>query len=395
MSYLTRMVALYSGQGMAHLIEYYESGNPKKPPDALALIDFGGEAKNAQEAVKYIVDKIAAQTKPTFNLVVVSHQDADHLSLLGELTKQIKQGGLKYGINKVYAGGAAWRQDNEDIVTAFVNGARSPKPTIRFGEPRRTDYPTKTGELEGWLLKKHDVAIRLLIAQARMTGQNLRNASSAVVVIENDNGSIVLPGDATHETMFEINKLFTIWRKNPKIPRLSEVGVMELPHHGALATATQITYRKKKKSLSYRRVEQFAKNMSAQGIFASAGPFNNHGHPIKELINRFADYVTLDAPWHYYVALRYSDKPRGTGKGKGGTYPWKRIRTQDWIYTTVTRVKPTVLTTRIEVDLDPSGVIAVRSHRTLAEILSDPALERDFEPDRPSIVYAPAPNREP
>jgi hypothetical protein len=331
---LTRVVALYVGQGMAHLVEMYADGSqyPANPPDRLALIDFGGDSDAADDAVAYVINQLQAQVKakrtPKFDLTVISHQDKDHLILLGPLTTAITKAKLDISFGTVFLGGLSWSAQNKKVVDDFFGVAKL-RPKYAWDSVRRSDYKGVSSRAKlGWLYFYYKTYFRVLVSQLRVPSGGadiIRNASSCVLVIENGENSIILPGDATWQTIDYVNDLYADWYKAKSV-LVPQVYAMEVPHHGALRTIVE-NYKASSEisKMDFAVVQGFAANCNADIVFASAGRDNTHGHPVEQVLEVFTPYLRKTTD-HSYVSWQFLPTKRGP----------KRRRTEGYVETDTT-----------------------------------------------------------
>jgi len=311
---LTRVMILYVGQGMMTLVEIYSNGVAKPAADYLALIDAGGSSDKAADAVDYVVTKILAKADKKLDLVSISHQDGDHVTLLKSLAEKLTGKGVTCG--RIFAGGSGWSSARAQTVKDFAKVVGIVPETIVFGVPYCTDYAgaKKRDELKH-LAQFGDVFFRILVSGLAVTGPGItpdvqKNASSAMVVIENGSFSVVLPGDATYQTM---EAAIGILQAAPSL--LPQVVALEIPHHGALRTAVENYYAQGQlKDFNWTKLEEFAGVLNAKWVLASAGPRNNHNHPIEEVFRVFYPWL-IAIPMHDYTSFifePYMDQiPRG------------------------------------------------------------------------------------
>lgn len=311
MATMTQVMILFCGQGMTTLVEVYADGVIKADADFLALVDCGGSSEWGKLAVKYVADKILAKKDKTLDLLVVSHQDSDHVALLKQLEASLDGKGAK--CTDVHLGGSNWIRANKNTVKSFVTEMDVSTDDIEFDAPYMSDYEDvdKRADL-GYLAKYKDVYIRTLVsgldvtATGRHTADIVKNASSAVVVVENGTSSIVLPGDATYQTMDSINDILDEKNLVPKV-----VG-FEIPHHGALRTAVEDYFaRGEPTDFDWTIIRAFATHLAPERTVASAGPRNTHRHPVEEVLNVF-EAKLVAAPSHGYCSYVFS-------RGKGAT----------------------------------------------------------------------------
>jgi beta-lactamase superfamily II metal-dependent hydrolase len=330
----TIIMILYVGQGMCTLVENYDDGNTSPAPDHMVLVDCGGNQKYGDAAASYIVDKLLAQQaagkEVKFDALIVSHQDKDHLSLLPNLLDAIKEEGIDFAVGTIFLGGARWSAKNKKTVSAFVEEAGGDRDDAEVAEPAQSGYDNPAAPVD--LVAFNDVKVRILIAgyvpEDDKRDDIIKNASSAVVVIDNGFGAVVLPGDATYHTMAQINDRMATPQWQAARP-LSKVQALEIPHHGALRTAVEdYTARGSTDDFDFSIVTTFGANMAAAGIVSSAGPRNSHNHPLKEVIEVFEGHLAT-VTGHTYVAYVFNKTKSKKVDG------WSQFSTNDAIYTTV------------------------------------------------------------
>ncbi|MGW0883145.1 MBL fold metallo-hydrolase [Streptomyces sp. NPDC002671] len=325
---LTLVKLLWCGQGMTTLVEIYDDGVEKAAADYLALIDCGGSPTYGKDAVNHIKDKVAKRTTTPkkLDLVVISHQDDDHNGLLGALGKELKT--IDARVDSVHIGGLSWIQGNQDTVTEFLAAVKYPGPAVNFGATEQSNYPG--GSTAPTHIAVHnDVKFRLLISNLNVpnvTDDIVRNGSSAVVVVDNGFKTVVLPGDATFQTMHAINTKLGTTQLTPQVVAL------EIPHHGALRTAVEnYTAKGKETDFTWTIVKDFAtKVMKPKNVGASAGPWNTDNHPVKEVIDVFIP-ETGTVTSHTYVAFVFFQKK--------STVQWDTLTTDRAVETTIKELK--------------------------------------------------------
>ncbi|MFF4422406.1 MBL fold metallo-hydrolase [Streptomyces sp. NPDC001549] len=317
MASLTLVKLLFCGQGMTKLVEIYDEGKEKPAADYLALIDCGGRLEQSADAINAIVEKVAARdgTPKRIDLVVLSHQDGDHVSLLPHLGEALKKRlGSKVEVGDVYCGGNGWIPSNTKAVNDFLRCVNYPDMKARHFEPERSDYENATKRSDLGCIKQHkDVYFRILISNLAVAGATgtTRNASSSVVVVENGHEAVLLPGDATYQTMDRING-------TPNLSSLlPSVLCLEIPHHGALASAVE-DYDSSEDPSKYdwAVIDDFAKKMHAKYIGVSAGPWNSHCHPVDLVVDTFVKQSTEILPEHSYVTYLFHTQHWNTWTGE-------------------------------------------------------------------------------
>lgn len=399
MAKLTRLVALAVGQGMAHLVEYYNDASSLTYPNALVLVDFGGNKKYASGANTHIVERLQAQKtaklNPGFDLVVISHQDSDHQALLKSLQEAITAAGITPRIDRTSLGGLMWRAANKTSVTSFFKFASTPPPpSWTTTSTSHYDGATSRADLKS-LFAYNGVACRVVISNHAVTtgGDDIvRNASSQVLVFEDGSASVVLPGDATWETMAYINSLYTEWETKKIASLIPQVKGLEIPHHGALRTAVEgYAATLNFSQLTVTILRDFIKNLSGKLVFASAGYLSTHGHPVLEVLKEFEGYTNTLPSGHSNVAYQFGLKrePRASR--------YTEYTTQRDVWTTLQTMNP-VAWRNVIVDITTSTVgeptTVTASLRTFEELRDEYAGRVRAAPSDPPRSTAAAPTAE-
>lgn len=310
MAQLTRVKVLFCGQGMTTLVECYRDGVVKTKADYLALVDCGGNTEWGGEAIKYVAEKILATDGPKLNALIISHQDKDHVVLLKGLADKLEDEGVTVG--EVFLGGLDWEQSNMDSVTTFLDAVDYDVDDVTFDAPKLSHYigVKEPNKLRYWDLFGN-MRLRALVSGLVTPGRPdiRKNASSAVVVVDNGEWAVVLPGDATYQTMDAVNQIKNIGKL------LRPVIGLEIPHHGALRTAVEEYVANKDPSeFNFDIITRFAAILAPHQVAASAGPWNGHKHPIEEVLEVFDPHLHTTAD-HTYVSYVFSRPDGITHKG--------------------------------------------------------------------------------
>lgn len=277
---------LHCDQGMGSLIKVYNSAGKL---ENLVLIDLGSDSKTKRYADNTVDDIIEALKEmetdgftPKISLMIVSHQDYDHWSLLPDLVDEIASSLPATTVDEIYYGGARWKPDAVATLRAWEKqfGIKSvPLPRAH------TDYetPGKKGELA----TVDGVVFRVLAVNvpcSRSSEDLVRNGTSAVMVAEFGATHCIFPGDATADTIGFINRLiFAPWDKAKKGIPTRPCRALSAPHHGALRTiASNFTTKNAKLDLA----QQFANYVEAEHVVASAGYYSHHKHPNKRVMEQ-------------------------------------------------------------------------------------------------------------
>jgi hypothetical protein len=382
---LTRVMILYCGQGMTTLVEIYGDGVVKPAADYLALIDCGGSIpKGAGIAVNYVANKILAKADKRLNVLSISHQDADHVRLLSDLTTKLTGQGATCA--RIFAGGSNWSSTNQSTVKEFAKVVGVNPGGIVFGVAQCTDYgnATKRDELTH-LDQFGDVYLRVLISGLAISGSAdiQKNGSSAMVVIENGSFSVVLPGDATYQTMDAVTTI--LQRVQPSL--LPTVTGLEIPHHGALRTSVENYYAGGQlDDFNWTKLKEFARVLNAKQVVASAGPNNSFHHPIEEVLQVFAAGLDPMAR-HDYASWVYVS---WFGNAGGA---WTNWNTGKAVSSTVQRldlIQGTEVVGDLEISITKPGLVAPQDMvRFIPRALIPGGDGPEGGADR--IVFAPAP----
>jgi beta-lactamase superfamily II metal-dependent hydrolase len=340
------VLILQCNQGMGNLIKIYAGGKLAN----LALIDLGTKSVNSEyvlAAVPTVILALESMATPRLDLLVVSHQDDDHWSLLPRLEAEIKLRWTPFKVGKFRLGGLGWDPDAVKVVTEF-GLAFDAKPKY-YGD-NRSDYsdPNKIkllAEFEKVYFRTLIVNVEIPRAAKRQridpdADSRTRNATSAVIVLEAAGKACVFPGDATVDTLKEINKIVRGYTKSPLVPCFA----LTVPHHGALPTLASNYRANATPRLSVAK--EFAEKLKAERLVASAGVASQYKHPSKTTLETLAVKVSPFEP-HTYVQFDNALKE------------WEEVNTADAICTTVLTLDDPPGLRTWQFTILPTGEIAV------------------------------------
>jgi len=384
---------LYCGQGMANWIEYFADNTEwtNKTPSMLVLVDLGGDGINSDLAPKYIAKRIAeikaaVGATPSIRAAVFSHQDSDHWSLIDTFLTALGTNGITdLKIDQIWRGGKLWKQGALDAVERLRAATDS---TVTAFEDNSTDYEGQ----QDYIAAEGNCSVRLVIANGPCklkSGGMMENGTSAVIAVEMPGNAVILPGDATWETMDFVNEIYEDEDQPPPCYGLS------LPHHGSLRTSVRgYTKKKKVEKMGWQFVDAFVDNIKAQQIGASAGYLNTHEHPMLEIIKRFEKYATEVVGEHYLQVFNFTAQE------------WQKPVRDTTVWTTTSFNKkppapdPTskkrkksdddqfdVVYQHVYFLMDDAGTALVQSRRALDDTAPSPAA-----PSVLSVAAAPAPD---
>ncbi|HKR11615.1 MAG TPA: hypothetical protein VJT15_06145 [Pyrinomonadaceae bacterium] len=315
---------LHCDQGMGTLLRIYDSSGRLAH---LALFDLGSESgtrKYSDSAIDSVTSALKEMEDdgftPTIDLLLISHQDFDHWSLLPTLLEKIQVGFPSCVVEDIYYGGLKWRKRASGVIVDWED---------QFGidaEPlgREVSNYKKPGT-KGMIKTIDGVAIRVLcvnVPVSRSAEDLERNGTSAVVAIDFGGVTAVIPGDATADTLGWINNnVFDRWKAASKPNPVQPCRALGAPHHGALRTIAD-NFTSTNPNLSIANA--FAKNVAAENVIASAGYLSKFNHPYRNVMELLAVHATTDALAHDFVWYN------------GAIGVWERVQDDErGIFTTV------------------------------------------------------------
>jgi len=287
--------ALYCAQGMTNWIEYF-ANKTDTVPSMMAIVDLGGKGTDSDTAPKFIASRLKSfpTTNRRIRVAVISHQDNDHWLLIDPFLSEISGAGVT--IDKVYKGGQYWGSQAINAVDRLAAGTGT---TASYLPNHCSDYDGHDSEIA----KQGTCRIRVIIANAPCTdnGSGMKpNGTSAMIAVELGGKSVVLPGDATYETMNFADPIFK--RSDGPKPCYG----LSLPHHGSLRTSVKGYARHKDVAdMDLSFVRTFRENLKAEQMVASSGPENGHKHPIEEIVKEFEKYCVAPITKHYIQVFNF------------------------------------------------------------------------------------------
>lgn len=298
--------ACFCGQGMTNWIEYYandadRNATPKRP-SMLAIVDLGAGGQDGLRGSTSIGDRIRliAPDRRAIRMAVISHQDRDHWSLIEPFLAEIANEGVT--IEQIWRGGQAWKAGAFRAVKRLANGTGAggvPAPQAALAT-NRCDYPQAGGPGQE-LTHEGNCRIRVVAVNIPNNwpadGGWRENGTSAVIAVELGGNSIILPGDATYQTMQVINGIYL---RAPASAKPAACFGLSIPHHGSLRTSVP-GYNALHDYVNMNKavVTTFSNNLNARKVVASAGPRNRHKHPYEEMVQLFGGNANEPQDPHY------------------------------------------------------------------------------------------------
>jgi beta-lactamase superfamily II metal-dependent hydrolase len=285
---------------MAHMLQLYDTAETSAP-SSLILIDFGAETmkkssnlviNQAAPAVTTVVETLILQQKagltPKLDYVLISHQDTDHWSLLNYLMDAVDELKVPMKVGQVIYGGSDWGTGASATVDRLRTYGVDGLAPFAALESNVSNYVDANGKI-GSLVTIDELVLRILIANApvaakKKTGMH-KNGTSAVVVIDYSSERMILPGDATWETLAFCNTLLKAWTTSPVQP----VKMVSAPHHGALASMA--AKRRKGEKSNLEQLKEFTELVKPEALIASAGFSNSFKHPYRIILDTLGKYT--------------------------------------------------------------------------------------------------------
>jgi hypothetical protein len=314
-AWLVEIAQLDVGQGMGGFAYLYDTDTDKA--EHTILFDLGSASTRTITApsVEWVVAGLKTwMAQPKIDLAILSHSDKDHISLITNLLKAFKPydpssgqtgtdtlsvGYVAYsGYKDMYKKGKGPNVLDElkrYMVTNPV-GEREPIPV----PPDFSSFDPATGTATVFRTVG-PISVYFLIGNvghvpdpdpppdplpARSKDANLINTKSLVTVLSYYGGQIVMPGDATAATMMSCNSKMT-----PAIKQsfLNKVLITAAPHHGARDTALGVTPTSLGGITPEQNLVDYAGNLRANSVFASAGQVKKYWHPYADILRYFWD----------------------------------------------------------------------------------------------------------
>lgn len=354
------VVVLHCDQGMGTLVRIWENvaGVPKITH--LVLIDLGcenGRKRFAGDAIDNVIISLEAMPTPKLDLLLISHQDTDHWSLLPGLIEAIQSDVPATTLGAFYRGGMGWKKGAKEVIELVEShfGVKCNPWT-----DCRTDYGNPAAGKTA-IADYAGVAIRILIVNADST-KSIANGTSVVTVIDFGGSTSIIPGDATSQTLSACNAYIDAWIAQNGANPVTPCFLLTAPHHGALATiADNFTTSNPRLLIA----NEFAQRTQAAWLAASAGYLSKFKHPYKNVMQLLGYKIGAAAKVHNFVW--YDQAAPG----------WEPVvATQQNFFTTVTNLSDPPAVVAPIFAMMPSGAVLYRlepTPRSVEDILPPPS----------------------
>jgi len=309
-----RYHVLNVGQGQGNYIEIVDD---KGSVVHNILIDLGSSSKAPLSAknLKWLNDAIGKRPDPRIDVVLLTHGDADHYSLISGLEPGLGAPDKKR-IGMVRYGNPSWRYLQWDAKTReykstieFLDkycGAVTYLPSLHSGFSRIKKTWTPL-----WKTAKDEVKLQLVMVNVphpkldnllhdddKMNSTSHQvNMESLVSALEWNNSCFLSTGDATGLTLQAINNLFLNRRGEYEKTGLPSCLMMTLPHHGSRLTTFDLA--RSTGNITdewFIYIADFVKLFEPKTITASAD--ERFYHPHIDVIMEFVDYLDPNPYWH-------------------------------------------------------------------------------------------------
>jgi hypothetical protein len=309
------VIALHCDQGMGTLVKVYDDSVMDELA-YLALFDLGSDSKDwffAGDALDTVWGSLDTKVDHKLDVLMLSHQDKDHWNLLPNLRGMISGSSWKdqFTLGQLWRGGLDW---GPQATTEFnmwqteynVKGHSFTDCTSGYRTPGAVQHLTNY-DAKVWIN-----LVVTNVQSSRSAPDLIRNGSSMVICINFGGNRVIIPGDATSETLWAINYYWDKWADATPSQTLPIVPcvLLAVPHHGALRTiADNFDSDKPKLTIA----QEFAGNVQPLKLAASAGLVASYGHPSKRVLDildtskkskwdphSYVAYVEADSKWYEY-----------------------------------------------------------------------------------------------
>ncbi|HEY3598074.1 MAG TPA: hypothetical protein VGL08_11265 [Paraburkholderia sp.] len=322
-----QVTMLFVDQGMGNLVELVDTAS--KEIVFRALVDFGSAKTSVcTETVTWLAKKISTNKKAKLDLLVISHKDNDHWSLLPKLAEELGEMDHTLEITLAKHGN---KPKEYNKYKSLSEGTKKKRTILEYMSQYQTldAYPEKASSYVGSppsapIVKSNGVAFKVVTVNVPAGGSAkdiIANTASLVLAIEGNKSTVMLPGDATAETCKELNRIL----ENAKGKLLAKPAFLGVPHHGALRTLAS-NYITSDPNLDVGK--KFADTLLPKCIGASAG-FSTHRHPSKTVLDLFTTSLSTSTD-HPYVQYDNAEAK------------WVDPKTKNMVYTTYLNIGPKV-----------------------------------------------------
>jgi beta-lactamase superfamily II metal-dependent hydrolase len=296
------VVFLHCDQGMGTLVRIYDDRDRLAH---LALLDLGSESgtkKYSDSAINAVTRALKKmeddKLTPRIDLLLISHQDFDHWSLLPKLLEQIQSQVPRCEVDDIYYGGTKWRKKASEAIGEWEDEFGLKAEAFSKGQSNFS----KPGK-EGNVKIIDGVSFHLMCANvpiSRSAADLERNGTSAVMAVQFGGVYVVIPGDATADTCGWLNdNVFGPWKRAGKGSPVDPCRALGAPHHGALRTLADNFISTSRAKLGIATA--FANFVAAKNVVASAGWYSKFKHPYKSVLLLLAVKADTDTGAHDLV----------------------------------------------------------------------------------------------
>jgi hypothetical protein len=318
-------VVLDVGQGQGNFIGIYKNGVLTNT----ILMDLGYFLRSkvaALESVSQVQIELNTMANPTIDLIILSHSDYDHVSLICKLLDGFTPPGGPPVVGKqTLTVGAAYYSGEHGLYNKkscdvlgtikqyFADINQDPEPLVvnssSFYAPAPTPVWESVDEIDLYLLAANTTIPGRTRLNSRRSAADtgrpdgyLINTSSLVVLMRYKDVGFLITGDATGITMARCNEIL----EKQKIGQLfKDIFMMTLPHHGSSNSAFELKGltpdpdpKKSNKVVARKVLTNFAQYINPQCITTSADMIGSYKHPSATVINYFAGATRQHTPYY-------------------------------------------------------------------------------------------------
>ncbi|HEV2682411.1 MAG TPA: hypothetical protein VGV14_18045 [Rhodanobacter sp.] len=280
------------GQGQCTFTRIYDDSTPPELVHTL-LFDCGTDKSSptTDSNIQWIADSLQLMDTPTIDLLVFSHSDNDHISLMYDLINAYKGKKKLKILSTWYAGDPDFYTKNTFNILDYLTSYCKSFTTPDFNESQYDSSKHGWDTPPMWISADKTVQVSMLMGNVidnqpgifKLTAfgkvAEKKNRVSIVCALMHGTRTLLICGDATNRTMAWTNYYFGT-------DSFTNALMITLPHHGSRSTGLNVSSAQVANKKSIDVVKTFATLASAKTLTVSA--YALHGHPSIDLINYFS-----------------------------------------------------------------------------------------------------------
>ena len=285
------------GQGQCTFVCLYNDSSPPELAHTL-LFDCGTDKSSptTDSNITWIANTLKLMDTPTIDLLVFSHSDNDHISLMYDLLEAYGTKPKPLQVASIwYAGDPDFYTKNTFNILDYLSGYCKSFTTPDFSETQYDKTKSDWKKSLIWSSPDRSVQVGMLIGNVIDdepgvlvedefdTVAEKKNRVSIVCALMHDERTMIICGDATNGTMAWVNDALGG-------NKFSDCLMVTLPHHGSRATGLSVSSNATANKKAVAVVKTFVRKSAAKTATISA--YAKHHHPSIELINLFEPALT-------------------------------------------------------------------------------------------------------